>query len=193
MLKITAKANAGRYTRVPSFIEFYGNGTAMVLGNADLVPEHGTNSDVGVWIDRAGERLGVLSRTTAFASWVDDLIRWQYASWGQARADNTARARILGVEQELRLTFGRWGRVIGQGTVLDARDRSGSLAASGNQLPYHPRYRGYLRPELVRIDLPAGLALGAYADAELRMHYFTDAANLLDRRSRRTSRPPAAL
>jgi iron complex outermembrane receptor protein len=183
-LKITAKANAGQYVRVPSFIEFYGNGTAMVLGNADLAPEHGTNSDVGVWIDHAGERLGVLSRTTAFASWVDDLIQWQYASWGQARADNMARARILGVEQELRLTFGRWGRVIGQGTVLDARDRSGSLAASGNQLPYHPRYRGYLRPELVRIDLPAGLALGAYADAELRMHYFTDAANLLDRRSR---------
>ena len=66
-LKITAKANVGRYARVPSFIELYGNGTAMVLGNADLVPEHGTNGDVGVWIDRAGERLGVLSRTTAFA------------------------------------------------------------------------------------------------------------------------------
>ena len=197
-LKITAKANVGRYARVPSFIELYGNGTAMVLGNADFVPEHGTNSDVGVWIDRPGERLGVLSRTTAFASWVDDLIQWQYASWGQARADNMARARIVGVEQELRLLFGRWGRLVGQGTVLDARDRSGSLAANGNQLPYHARYRGYLRPELVRIDLPAGLALGAYADAEMRMRYFTDAANLLDqgcssaRRLRRHRRPGRA-
>ena len=65
------------------------------------------------------------------------------------------RSRIVGVEKVLRLTLGGWGRVMGQGTVLDARDRSGSLAASGNQLPYHPRYRGYLRPELVRIDLPA--------------------------------------
>jgi iron complex outermembrane receptor protein len=183
-LKVTAKANVGRYVRVPSFIELYGNGTAMVLGNDDLVPEHGTNSDVGVWIDRAGERLSVVSRTTAYASWVDDLIQWQYTAWGQARSGNLGRARILGVEQELRLVFGRWGRLIGQGTVADARDQSANVAANGNQLPFHARYRGYLRPELVRIDLPAGLALGAYADAELRMRYFTDAANLLDQGSR---------
>ena len=155
-LKIDAKANLGRYARAPSFIELYGNGTSMVLGNDDLVPEHGTNADVGVWIDRAGERLGVVSRTTAFASWVDDLIQWQYASWGQARADNLGRARILGVEQELRLAFGRWGRLIGQGTFLDARDRSANVAANGNQLPYHARYRGYIRPELVRLGLFGG-------------------------------------
>ena len=29
-LKIAVKANAGRYARVPSFIELYGNGTAVV-------------------------------------------------------------------------------------------------------------------------------------------------------------------
>jgi iron complex outermembrane receptor protein len=183
-LKIVAKANAGRYVRVPSFIELYGNGTALVLGNDDLVPEHGTNTDLGIWIDRAGERLGLMSRTTAFASWVDDLIQWQYASWGQARADNLARARILGVEQELRLMFGRWGRLVGQGTFMDARDRSANAAANGKLLAFHPRYRGYLRPELVRVDLPAGLALGAYADAELRMRDYADPANLVDLRTR---------
>ena len=110
----------------------------------------------------------MVSRTTVFARWVDDLIQWQYSSWGQARADNLARARILGVEQELRLVFGRWGRLVGQATFLDARDRSANAAANGNQLPFHPRYRGYLRPELVRVGLAGGLALGAYADAELR-------------------------
>ncbi len=183
-LKVVAKANAGRYARVPSFFELYGNGTSLVLGNDDLVPEHGTNTDVGIWIDRTGERLGVMSRTTAFASWVDDLIQWQYSSWGQARADNLSRARILGVEQELRLMFGRWGRLVGQGTVLDARDRSANLAATGKQLPFHSRYRGYLRPELVRLGLPAGLALGAYADAELRVQDYADPANLVDLRTR---------
>jgi len=40
----------------------------MVLGNDDLVPERGTNTDAGIWIDRAGERVGLVSRTTAFAS-----------------------------------------------------------------------------------------------------------------------------
>src|SRR6185295_12330181 len=62
-LNIAVKANAGRYARVPSFIELYGNGTAFVLGNADLVPEHGTNVDLGVWIDRTGDFLGITSRT----------------------------------------------------------------------------------------------------------------------------------
>jgi iron complex outermembrane receptor protein len=183
-LKIAAKANVGRYVRVPSFVELYGNGTAMVLGNADLVPENGANADVGLWIERLGDAFGAVSRTTAFAAWVDDLIQWQYASWGQARADNLARARVLGVEQELRLVFGRRVRLVGQATVLDARDRSANLAAYDNQLAFHPRYRGYLRPELVRVPLPAGLTLAAYADAELRAHDYADPANLVDLRAR---------
>jgi outer membrane receptor protein involved in Fe transport len=181
-LRVVAKANVGRYARVPSFVELYGNGTARVLGNADLIPEHGTNADAGIWIDRSGPRLGVVSRTTVFASSVDDLIQWQLSSWGQARADNLARARVLGVEQELRLEIGRRGRLVGQATILDARDRSDNAAAYGNQLPFHPRYRGYLRPELVRVALPAGLALAAYADADLRMYDYADPANLVDLR-----------
>ena len=55
---------------------------------------------------------------------------------------------------------GRHARVVGQGTFLDARDRSAAPAASGNQLPFHPRYRGYVRPELVRMDLPAAAGAG---------------------------------
>jgi outer membrane cobalamin receptor len=183
-LKAVLKANAGRYVRVPSFIELYGNGTAMILGNAALVPEHGTNADLGLWIDGGGDRIGVVSRTTAFAAQVDDLIQWQYASWGQARADNLGHARILGLEQELRLTLGRHVGVVGQATYLDARDRSDNLAAYDNQLPLHPRYRGYLRSELARVALPAGLQAGAYADAELRMHDFVDPANLVDLHAR---------
>ncbi|HEY7373396.1 MAG TPA: TonB-dependent receptor, partial [Polyangia bacterium] len=179
-LKVALKANAGRYVRVPSFIELYGNGTAMVLGNDDLVPEHGTNADVGVWIDGGGEHVGIVSRTTGFAAEVDDLIRWQYASWGQARADNLARARIFGAEQELRLVLGRHVGLVGQATYLDARDRSAIVAAYDNQLPFHARYRGYLRPQLAHVALPAGLELGAYADAELRMHDYADPANLVD-------------
>jgi len=183
-LRATLKANAGRYARVPSFIELYGNGTGLVLGNDDLSPEHGTNADLALWIDRAGERLGVVSRTTAFGARVDDLILWQYAPWGQARADNLGRARILGVEQELRLSFGRWGRLVGQLTYLDARDESDNAATHGKQIPYHARYRGYARPEIVRVGLPGGLALGGYGDAEFRARSYSDGANLLDRGTR---------
>jgi vitamin B12 transporter len=179
-LKAVVKANVGRYARVPSFIELYGNGTARILGNTDLVPERGTNADVGLWIDRVGPRVAVVSRTIAFGALVDDLIQWQYASWGQARADNLARARVLGVEQELRLGLGRHTRLVAQATYLDARDRSANAASNGNQVPFHPRYRGYARPELVRVGVGGGVELEAYADAELRAGSYADSANLVD-------------
>ena len=177
--RAVVKANVGRYARAPSFIELYGNGTARILGNADLEPERGTNADLGVWIDRVGPRVMVTSRTILFGARVDDLIRWQYASWGQARADNLARARILGVEQELRLGLGRHARIVGQATYLDARDRSDNTASNGKQLPGQPRYRGYARPELVRLGVGGGIELGAYADAELRAVSYVDPANLI--------------
>ena len=82
------------------------------------------------------------------------------------------------------MSFGRWGRLVGQATYLDARDRSNNTASNGKQMPFHARYRGYLRPELVRVPLPAGLELGAYADAELRMGAYADPANLKDMRTR---------
>jgi outer membrane receptor protein involved in Fe transport len=136
-------------------------------------------------LDRSGrETVDLGSRTTLFAALVDDLIQWEYAPWGQARAANLARARIFGVEQELRLSFGRWSRLVGQATYLDARDRSANTASNGKQIPYHARYRGYLRPELARVTLPAGLELGAYADAELRMGAYSDPANLEDMQTR---------
>jgi len=168
---------------VPSFIELYGNGTSLVLGNTDLIPERGTNADLGLWIDHDGERLRVISRTTAFGARVDDLIQWQYSSWGQARADNLGRARIVGLEQELRIAFGRWAQAIAQATYLDARDESDNAATHGKQIPYHPRFRAYARPEL-RVSLSAALELRAYADADARLHSYTDGANLLDHQRR---------
>src|SRR4029079_18475964 len=40
------KGNVGRYARIPSFVELYGNGTGRLLGNPDLLPERGTNADL---------------------------------------------------------------------------------------------------------------------------------------------------
>ena len=141
-LRAVVKANVGRYARAPSFFELYGNGTGRIVGNTDLVSERGSNADVGLWIDRVGparhgdqpdgrvRRAGRRSHPVA-----------ALAPWGQARADNLARARILGVEQELRLGLGRHARLVGQATYLDARDRSDNTATNDNQLPFHPRYR----------------------------------------------------
>jgi outer membrane cobalamin receptor len=172
------KANIGRYGRIPSFLELYGNGTGRLLGNAALAPERGSNGDLALWIDHRGERLAVSSRTVVFGALVDDLIQWQSSAWGQARADNIASARVWGAEQELRLEPARRLRIVGQFTYLVATDSSTNVARRGKQIPFHPRYRGYLRPELVRIALPGDLMLSMYVDGDLRGQTYADPANL---------------
>jgi iron complex outermembrane receptor protein len=172
------KANVGRYGRAPSFLELYGSSNSRLLGNIDLLPERGTNADLGLWLDHAGARAAVASRTTVFAALADDLIVWQYTSWGQGRADNIGQARVWGVEQELRLAAGRWARLVGQYTYLVATDRSGTLATEGRQLPFHPRHHLYARPEIVRVPFPGGLEAAVYADADVRGETYADGANL---------------
>jgi iron complex outermembrane receptor protein len=175
---VTLKANAGEYVRAPSFLELYGTANTRLVGNPDLTPEHGRNADIALWVDRPGDRVSVWSRSALFGALVDDLIEWQVASWGQARAGNLGRARIYGAEQELRLGVGRHARVTGQLTYLAALDASDNAAARNRQIPFHPRYAAYARPEAVRVPLPGGTELGVFADADLRAQTYGDPANL---------------
>ena len=69
-------------------------------------------------------------------------------------------------------------RLVVQLTYLVAEDASDNVATQGRQIQFHPRYHGYARPELVRVALPGGLELGAYADGDLRAQTYSDAANL---------------
>ncbi|HXU61851.1 MAG TPA: TonB-dependent receptor [Polyangia bacterium] len=174
----TLKANAGRYHHAPSFLDLYGDGTRRVLGNPDLVPESGTNADLAVWVDHPGPQVSTTSHTTLFGSLADDLIYWQPTSGGPARAENLNRARIFGVEQELQLGVGRHARLVAQATYLVAEDESDTPTTRGKQVPHHPRLSGYARPELVRVALPAGLEVGAYADAAILAGDYEDAANV---------------
>jgi iron complex outermembrane receptor protein len=174
---VTLKANAGAYVRAPSFLELYGTANTRFVGNPDLVPEHGRNADVAVWVERSGDRLSLASRTGVFGALVDDLIEWQVTSWGQARPVNTGAAHIYGAEQELRLGVGRHARLTGQLTYLAALDASNNTAAKGRQIPFHPRYTAYARPEVVRLPLPGGTELGLFADVDFRAQSYGDPAN----------------
>jgi iron complex outermembrane receptor protein len=170
----TLKANIGRYERAPTFLELYGNGNTFLLGDPGLRPERGNNADLALWIDRTGPRAAVSSRTTLFAALADDLIDWVHTLGGPSRAENIASARVYGVEQELTLAAGRHFRLTGQGTVTVALDESGLTASQGKQLPNHPRYTAYGRPELGHLALPAGLELALYADAAVFVHDYAD-------------------
>jgi iron complex outermembrane receptor protein len=179
---VTVKANLGRYARVPSFYELYGDGYGSygrTRGNPSLLPERGSNADLGLWLDGARGRWRVSSRTTAFGARVDDLIAWVVGT-GIARAENVADARVLGAEQELRLGVGRHLGLVAQATVTDARAVGGGTSFDGRQLPFHPRYHGYGRAELMRVAVGRGLELAAFADADWRGRSYQDAANVIE-------------
>lgn len=172
---LSLRANAGRYARLPSLIELYGN-TGYLLGNSELEPESGFNADLGPQVSWTSGASRVRWTTAAFASVVDDLIQLQYGN-GRARPENMGSARILGVETEATLELGPHLRTVFAATLTDARDTSSIEAQHGRQLPFRPRYHVYLRPEWRAIHVSSRIALGLYVDGDATAGNFLDPAN----------------
>jgi vitamin B12 transporter len=102
------RANAGDYQRVPDFTELYGH-QGSVLGNPGLVPESGTNADLGLaWEGRhaAGAFHGLRVEGIVFATDAEDLIVYVPAAFGVIVAQNIGAARIRGVELSAQGGFG---------------------------------------------------------------------------------------
>ncbi len=173
---LALRANLGRYARLPSTIELYGN-TGYLLGNPTLKPESGLNADLGPRVSWQRGSSKIRWSATGFASQVSDLIQYQYGG-GRARANNLGSARILGVESEVSLDLGRHARVEAAGTFTDARDTSTVESQSGKQLPLRPRYRLYARPEWRAVQLWGRVALGFYMDLDATAGNYRDLANL---------------
>ena len=172
-----AKANVGHYERAPSFLELYGNGDQRLLGNPLLVPERGTNADLALWMDRAGRSVGVASRTTLFGALTNDLVTWIPNAQGVSRAANVSRARVYGVEQELRLALGRTRGSSPRGRSRPPRTAATTRPRRGRQLPHHPRYLAYVRPQALRLPLGGTWEGEVYADATVLAGDYDDPNN----------------
>jgi iron complex outermembrane receptor protein len=175
---ITLRANLGRYGRLPSMIERYGN-TGQLLGNPDLVPETGTNADVGANWTRVGERLRLRLDGALFAAWARDLITFRQVG-SYMRPGNLGRARILGGETSVTIDWRRRFCFFGQTTFTDARDEEDVSGSTGKQLPNRPRLRAYARPELRDLPLSGRWRWGLYADLDVTSGNYLDSANLVE-------------
>ncbi len=136
--RLILKANVGEYERVPTLIERFGN-RGSVIGNPDLVPEIGTNRDVGlVFTQRGSNRRLMLS---LFHNDSSQLITFVRNSQRTATAQNIGAAEIKGVEADLDL--GRFGPLaLGfNGTWLRTRDCSDNATFQGQPLPGRPGYQ----------------------------------------------------
>jgi len=173
---LSLRVNGGRYARLPSTIELYGN-TGYLMGDPTLKPETGFNADAGPLISWKRGASRVLWSTAAFASRVSDLIQYQYIGGGRARPQNLGSARILGVESEATLEIGQHARVVAAGTFTDARDTSPVAAQNGKQLPLRPRYRFYARPEWRAVQIGTSVALGLYAELDATAGNYRNATN----------------
>jgi iron complex outermembrane receptor protein len=173
---VTLRANLGRYARVPTFLELYGD-TGFIRGNRDLVPEHGTTADLGAALAWSTGAAALTADAAGFAVVTDDLIQFQQNAYGVARARNIGRARVLGVESSAELRY-RHAHLYAQTTLSDARDRSDSAAAGDKQLPYRPRMHTTVRPELRRVPVLA-TELGAYVDVDVTSGNYVDPANVV--------------
>jgi iron complex outermembrane receptor protein len=177
--QVSLRANLGRYGRLPSTFERYGD-TGQVLGNPNLVPETGINADLGANWTRRGERLGLSLDGAMFAVWANHVIYFRQDANHTLRPGNVGRARILGAELSATLDWRHRFRFFGQTTFTDARNLENVSGSYDKQLPHRPRLRAYARPELRNLRLAGRWRWGLYADLDVTSGNYLDSPNLVE-------------
>jgi iron complex outermembrane receptor protein len=167
---LALKANAGRYYRLPTFLELFGN-VGSVTGSADLVPEHGVNRDLGVVMHfaRAGVARSLRVEVSHFDNDVEDLILFFPNSQHTSKPVNIGAARMRGWETSVSAAlFARLDAAVGY-TYLETEDTGDIPYYRGNALPSRPAH-----------DVNASVACSWRSlRATYELHYVS--ANWLDR------------
>ena len=137
---LVIKGNAGRYYRVPTFLELFGN-TGSVTGSATLEPETGDNIDVGAVIHagRVGPLRSVLFEASYFDNTAENLILFFPNSQYTSKPANIGSARIRGWEVSAAAALMQRLEFSAAYTRLDSEDTSNIPYYRGNELPSRPR------------------------------------------------------
>jgi iron complex outermembrane receptor protein len=132
---VTLRANGGRFHRMPSIYELFGD-RGNIVGNSTLAPEQGNNYDAGAALDtmQLADTPGRFE-VSYFQKEVKNLITFIQNTQRTARATNIGRAEIKGVEAALTLDPSlRWSLAANY-TWQDTVDDSSVAFWRGNQLP----------------------------------------------------------
>ena len=174
-------ANVGKYYRVPTFLELFGD-RGTIVGNPDLRAEKGIHSDVGAelnlkiknWLD------SFLFAYNFFYIDVDDIIVMTQNSQSTARSENVSRAELYGHEvamDAVALGFFK-GRVAY--TYQVAKDRSDIPYLDGRPLPGRPLNELHTRAALFKKNKGEIFYTFDYLDGN-----FLDRAGFLESPARR--------
>jgi iron complex outermembrane receptor protein len=149
--QLTIKGNWGEYYRVPTFIELFGN-SGSVTGSSNLVPEKGTNRDIGAVasIDRIGRLRNLFLEVVYLDNEVENLILFFPNSQSTSQPRNIGAARIRGWEISSSALVFDWLRVAGNYAYLDGKDTGPIPYYNGNDLPGRPKHDLALSVDLAR-------------------------------------------
>ncbi len=172
---LSLAANVGRYQRLPSFFELFGD-RGLFLGNPTLRPEEGVNVDLLLrWQpDSLPRGMAALDlEGGVFYSDVDDAISRIYNARGVGKSINIEGALIRGVEWSVAAAFEKDLRIHFKGTWQDAENRN-----------HFPAFRGKQLPGLAKLSLSLhlGYSLGwgsIYYEFTGKFDRYYDTANLL--------------
>lgn len=148
---LTLKGNAGRYVRMPTFFELFGN-IGTVTGNSALEPEQGTNRDAGLILTtgRWGPVRSLFLEAGYFDNQITNLILFFPNSQRTVKPKNIGAARIRGAELTVSARLFSPLSISGNYTYMDAEDRSDIPYYKGNQLASTPAHEGSLKLSLER-------------------------------------------
>ena len=153
------RASVGRYVRLPTLTELFGD-RGYLVGNEGLRVESGLNLDGGLVFDlealleglrgdqaeaedKAPSRrddVDLFIQVAGFSSWANDLIQW-LRNGPVVQPVNVAGARVRGLELGTSLrVLGRVALIDLAYTLLDTRNDSPEAEQQGKPLPGRPRH-----------------------------------------------------
>ena len=145
---LSVAANVGRYTRIPTFVELFGN-QGLFRGNEELKEETSINSDIGLtysffdpggWLNDASMYFGLFHNNS------ENLIIRNYNPAGIGVSENLSDAIINGFEYQLKLYPVKLIQLNFNMTLLDSTLSSSITNFDNNSLPgqYGQSYNLYL-------------------------------------------------
>lgn len=148
---VTIKGNWGRYYRLPTFFELFGN-LGTVTGDSDLENEEGLNRDIGLIF--SADRFWIFERPflelVYLYNEVDNLILFYPNSQYTVQPRNIGSAAIEGFECAVCWGFSPSITVSGNYSYLDATDTSPIPHDNGNKLAGRPAHEASCMVELDR-------------------------------------------
>lgn len=170
------KGNVGRYYRVPTFYEMFGE-SGVAVGNTDLEPEKGVNYDLGGVYHYSGSGFinSFYLEYAYFHSEVDDMIIFFQNSQRTIKAINIGGALVWGHEVSMSVELMDVLGISGNYTFQSAVDQGDVTYWRNNELPMRPMHEAYLKVEYEPVP-----QVRIWADYTYMSENYWDRANLYE-------------